>query len=152
MSIACARMTAAVAILFAAMLSNAGANHDTPTQPSIIRFPAGAAFEVPQGWSWSKLETMNGNSVELSYDATAPKDKPENNPNRVTVNLVDTPSEGSWTRIDINRSQVLPNGVAVQWKSGVRWNIHSSFLGWATAGSKTIREVVPVYGTEWRLG
>jgi len=134
------RIAAVGAALLAVMLSHAAAQQAAPTPPAVIRFPAGAAFEVPQSWSWGELVTSGGvDTVELTYDATGSNDRTKNNPNRLTVQLGMTPSEESWSRIDINQSQTLPNGVSARWKSGARWNIHSWFEGWATAGSKTIR-------------
>lgn len=109
----------------------------TSEPPAVIRFSSGALFEVPAGWLWSEFDTRA--SVDIDYDKTRTNSQPKGNPNKLAVQLGRTDEAESWTRVDLSRSQTLPNGVVARWKSGSRWNIHSWFEGFATSGSKTIK-------------
>lgn len=129
-----------------ASVSTVSGQQAATAQRALIRFPFGLQFEVPQGWSWDKLvHNSAGDSVELSYDATRPRDTSRADPNTLSVVLnpkavaTETAEEAAtWTRVDINQSRNLPNGAAVRWKVGRKWNAHESLLAVATIGSRTL--------------
>jgi hypothetical protein len=124
------------------------ATAEQPVAPSaaIIRFPLGVQFEVPPGWSLRDLQFSPGsNSVVVSYDATRPPDGATRNPNELSVvfNRQTAAPESeqalkSWTRINADRSEVLPNGALARWKIGTMWNFDEVLAGGATLGSTTL--------------
>lgn len=140
MSFVCARMAALSAAVLATIVSHGVAQQSAATQPAVIRFPAGALFEVPQGWSWIELNLGRREQAVLSYDGTAVKDRPNDNPNRLVVTLSDSPPvhlDKDWTRADIDRSRTLSNGAAARWKIGEQWG-RIIFAAAATMPSKSL--------------
>ena len=86
------------------------------------------------------------NSAVLAYDATRPPpDSTARNPNELTVvfnrefpapesEALKSQALKSWTRINADRSEVLPNGALVRWKIGTMWNFDEALAGGATLG------------------
>jgi hypothetical protein len=112
-----------------------------------VRFPLGVQFEIPQGWSVRDQQFGPGsNSVVVSHDESRPWwTSATRNPNELSVVFNGkTPEPASeqalkaWTRIDADRSRLLPNGAVVRWRVGRMWNVHEALGGSATLGSTTL--------------
>jgi hypothetical protein len=133
-------------LLVATAVSAAAQQAATPPAAT-VRFPLGVQFEIPQGWSVRDQKFGPGsNSVVVSHDADGPWwGKSVRNRNELTVvfngGIPEPASEQAlkaWTRVDADRSQVLPNGALVRWKVGRMWNVHEALGGSATLGSTTL--------------
>jgi hypothetical protein len=135
-------------LLVAAAVSAAAQQAAAPPS-AIVRFPLGVQFEIPQGWSVRDLRFgPDSNSAVVSRNPFQPRGRRDNsarNPNELSVVFNGgTPEPASeqalknWTRVDADRSQVLPNGAIVRWKVGRMWNVHEALAGSATLGSVTL--------------
>jgi hypothetical protein len=135
--------------LLVATAVSAAAQQAAAPASAVVRFPLGVQFEIPQGWSVRDLRFgPDSNSAVVSPDPFQPRgrsDSATRYPNELSVVFNGgTPEPASeqalkaWTRIDADRSQLLPNGAVVRWKVGRMWNVHEALGGSATLGSITL--------------
>jgi hypothetical protein len=121
-----------------------GAAAQTPAPATIVRLGDGVAFELPEGWDWSRLLRRQ---VDLHLSATGGTSS--SNPNRMTIDMGPEAwvFRGNWSSVERDERGTLPNGAEASLRIGETYPKHRMMRGTVRVGRHQV-EVTATRGLE----